>query len=122
MTTRYLQIPTKPFDLVNPDTGEAIAETLPVSLVLRALVNRLTPEPLDVLEAFVLLQKLTAGGVIALDEKEHQALAAEAKKPKGLALAAVMSPSVNAFLRSIVDAPSVRPEASSPTTAPSGPA
>ena len=112
MTTRYLAVPTDPFALVNVDTGETLSETLPVPIVLRALANRLTPEPLDVLEAFVLLQKLTAGGVVALDEKEHQALAAEAKKPKGLALTAVLSPSVNAFLRAVVDAPSVKPEAS----------
>ena len=112
MTTRYLTLPTAPFAVVSADTGEPLPAALGHTDVARALTNEIREtDKLDALDAFALRQKLCAAGgsVAELTDEEHAVLCAVSKRPKYLTIHAVFSPDVHAFLRAILDAPSVKP-------------
>jgi hypothetical protein len=121
MTTHYLKLPGL-LQVVNVDDG---TDTFPSADgtrtafppmthvdVCRSLTNQLrTEDKLDVLECMDLRAKLTGAAFVAeLTDAEHKALSEVAKHPKYLSLHTQMSPAVVAFLRSIVDAPTSKPD------------
>lgn len=113
---RYLAIPATVFSVRDPSTDLPAVDALgnPATTTAAEVCRALLMDPkikeaLDALDRYDLREKLVAGGVAELTEAEHAALVAVVKRPSTLSDAALYSPDVAKFLRTIVDASSVRP-------------
>ena len=109
---RYLTLPAAPLDLYYP-SGEKADNTVTHRDVVGLLFQdqRLSTAPMDIFGCYDLRKKLLgeAGTVVELSEQEHAALVAVCKDPKTMNQVLALQDSVIAFLRSVVDAPSVAP-------------